>query len=82
MPDLYTLEDKAEHPAGLPRPTAPGASLRATAWFVLLIATLGNSVVSSVGAGVEVHLILGVISVICVGVLIAQRLRSGSGSGR
>lgn len=74
MPDSYSLDD-SEDVDPSPSRRADGAAVRAVAWVVLVVTAAGNSVASSVGAAIGVHLALGVVSAICVAVLVAQWLR-------
>ncbi len=75
MPDPYSL-DGSEDVDPSPSRRADGAAVRIAAWVVLVVSAAGNSVASSVGAAVGVHLALGVVSATCVAVLVAQSLRS------
>jgi hypothetical protein len=62
-------------------PGSPGSSaakaavLRPFLWVVLVISTIGNAAASYGGAATQAHLAFGVVTTLCVAVLVAHRLR-------
>jgi hypothetical protein len=61
-------------------PGSPGSSaakagvLRPFLWVVLVISAIGNAVASYGGATTQAHLAFGVVTALCVAVLVAHRL--------
>lgn len=79
MSDPYSVTDHAEHTDLRPSRAAAGGSLRAAAWLAVVVSAVGNAVSSAAGAAVGVHLVFGLVTAACAAVLIAHRLRSGTG---
>lgn len=60
--------------SNLPNPrTAPPSTLTTLLWMALVVSIVGNSVASIGGAGLGIHLVLGAVTVVCIGLLVARR---------
>ncbi|MEF9915596.1 hypothetical protein RJT17_36630 [Streptomyces sp. P5-A9] len=51
-------------------------AVRALLWVVLVVSVLGNTVASSAGSGIGVHLAAGGVTALCATVLVVLRMRS------
>ncbi|MFF0095139.1 hypothetical protein ACFYSF_35120 [Streptomyces canus] len=68
----YRLTDPpAEGPAGVSR----GEILRSVLWAVVVLSTVANMAASYGGARTWVHLLCGVVTVLCAGTLVVRNLR-------
>ncbi|MFD3731889.1 hypothetical protein [Streptomyces sp. NPDC058632] len=50
--------------------------IRTLLWLVLTISVVGNTVASSMGAGLGVHLVAGLVTAVCATLLVVRHLRS------
>ncbi|GAB3981108.1 hypothetical protein GCM10029978_080980 [Actinoallomurus acanthiterrae] len=71
--DPYRID---QHSAAAPERHGIGA-LRTTLWTVLVISAAGNAATSTAGLPIPVSLAFGVVTVLCVAWLIADRFRRG-----
>ncbi|MGY0065739.1 hypothetical protein ACWZEH_02605 [Streptomyces sp. QTS137] len=50
--------------------------IRTLLWVVLTTSVVGNTVASSTGAGIGVHLVVGGVTALCATLLVVRHLRS------
>lgn len=74
MTDPYRLT--APSAADRTAPSATGAGLvRPLAWTLLVISAVGNTVVSAAQPPVGIQLGLGVVTLVCIAVLVTHRIQ-------
>ncbi|MFF6995871.1 hypothetical protein ACFY93_13085 [Streptomyces sp. NPDC008313] len=73
--DPYRLTPAAGREETPDRSSNVGA-VRTLLWVVLVVSVLGNTVASSAGSGIGVHLAAGGVTALCATVLVVLRMRS------
>jgi hypothetical protein len=77
-PYRLTGDGRAAQHSGTAADAAPvtlARVVRTLLWLVLVVSVVANTVASSVGAAIAVHLACGAVTACCVTGLVVQRLR-------